>query len=365
MADNSTINGIVTSSFETDWDTRAIHLFNSPNSVNLQQTLSGWLYTGGGGSKFYSPLLSTHPASNNPVGSNPNINVSANPRNIEQFEFQVNIVNPENYGNGNPMLFVNLYTNPGEGSGSWYGHRFSLMLPATSVASNGVGTFVLNPEDAGTIYADNSGTTLADWITSSSGIMLLYLSTDSTATSLQINVQSFCVKFKSGQSISTTYETLTPPATQSCFRKGTMVLTDQETVEIQNIKPEYHTINDKEIKCITSVYNSDGMVVKIEKDCLGENKPSNTIYMQKDHKLMISPFEFSALLTSGKIQFESSSSDELLYNVLLENHETMMVENIQVETLNPDLEISKYFMGDRTKEHKALIENNTEKMVFC
>lgn len=136
-------------------------------------------------------------------------------------------------------------------------------------------------------------------------------------------------------------------------------------MEIQNIKPNYHTINDKEIKCVTSVYNSDGMVVKIEKDCLGENKPSNTMYMQKDHKLMISPFEFSALLTSGKIQFESSSSDELLYNVLLENHETMMVENIQVETLNPELEISKYFMGDRSKEHKALIENNTQKMIFC
>ena len=144
-----------------------------------------------------------------------------------------------------------------------------------------------------------------------------------------------------------------------------MVLTDQETVEIQNIKPGYHTVNDKEIKCVTSVYNSDGMVVRIEKDCLGENKPSNTIYMQKDHKLMISPFEFSALLTSGKIQFESSSSDELLYNVLIDSHETMMVENVEVETLNPELEISKYFMGDKSKEHRKLIENNTQNMVFC
>jgi hypothetical protein len=365
MGDSSIIHGIGQTSFQADWDDRGIHLHNSPNSVNLQQTLSGWLYTAGGGSKFYSPLLSTHPASNIPVGSNLNINVSANPRNIQQFEFQVNIVSPENYGNGIPKLFVNLYTNQGEGSGSWYGHRFSLMLPETSVASNGVATFVLDPEDTGTIYADNSGTKLADWMASSTGIMGIYLSTGSTATSLQINVQSFSVKFKSGQSISVSYETLTPPATQSCFRKGTLVLTDQETVEIQNIKPNYHTINDKEIKCVTSVYNSDGMVVKIEKDCLGENKPSNTMYMQKDHKLMISPFEFSALLTSGKIQFESSSSDELLYNVLLENHETMMVENIQVETLNPELEISKYFMGDRSKEHKALIENNTEKMIFC
>jgi len=155
------------------------------------------------------------------------------------------------------------------------------------------------------------------------------------------------------------------PSTQSCFRKGTLVKTDQGTMEIQNVVAGYHTINNKQIKCVTLVYNSDGMVVKIEKDCLGENKPSNTIYMQKDHKLMISPFEFSALLTSGKIHFEKSNTDEILYNILLDSHETMMIENIEVETLNPELEISKYFMGDRSEEHKALIESNTPKMVFC
>ena len=155
------------------------------------------------------------------------------------------------------------------------------------------------------------------------------------------------------------------PSTQSCFRKDTLLKTDQGTIKIQNVVAGYHTINNKEIKCVTAVYNSDGMIVKIEKDCLGENKPSNTIYMQKDHKLMISPFEFSALLTSGKIQLEKSSSDEILYNILLDNHETMMIENIQVETLDPKLEISKYFMGTRSEEHKALIESNTPKMVFC
>jgi hypothetical protein len=165
---------------------------------------------------------------------------------------------------------------------------------------------------------------------------------------------SFNVQVISREALTNNNSNINLPSAQSCFRKGTLVKTDQGTIEIQNIQAGFNTINNKEIKCLTAVYNSDGMV-----------KPSNTMYMQKDHKLMISPFEFSALLTSGKIQFESSSSDELLYNVLLENHETMMVENIQVETLNPELEISKYFMGDRSKEHKALIENNTEKMVFC
>jgi hypothetical protein len=54
---------------------------------------------------------------------------------------------------------------------------------------------------------------------------------------------------------------------------------------------------------------------------------------------MISTAEFSDLLISGKIQFEKSSSDELLYNILLDTHETMFIENIEVETLNPELNI--------------------------
>lgn len=132
------------------------------------------------------------------MGTNPNVHVDAHPRNIQQFEFQADIVNPENYeGDGNSKLFINVYTNPGEGTGNWYGHRFSLMTSETRVASNGVTTFVVNPEvDA--IFADSSNTTLADWRSSQTGILGIFLSTDSQASSLQIDVQSFCVKFYSG-----------------------------------------------------------------------------------------------------------------------------------------------------------------------
>ena len=147
--------------------------------------------------------------------------------------------------------------------------------------------------------------------------------------------------------------------TQSCFRKDTLITTDQETIKIQNIKPGYHTINGKQIKCITPVYNADGVLVRIEKDCLGENKPSNTLYMQKDHKLLISPSEIAALFSSGQITFERSSTREILYNVLLDSHETMIVENIKAETLNPELTISKYFLEGKPTELKEFIEENT------
>lgn len=71
-------------------------------------------------------------------------------------------------------------------------------------------------------------------------------------------------------------------------------------VEIQNIKQEYHTINDKENKCVTSAYNSDGMVVKIEKDCLGENKPSNIMYIQKRPQVNDKPVRIFGIINIGK-----------------------------------------------------------------
>ena len=103
------------------------------------------------------------------------------------------------------------------------------------------------------------------------------------------------------------------------------------------------------------------MIVKVEKGCLGENKPSNDLFLQKDHKLLISPFEFAGLLTTGKISFVTSDSQEILYNILLDTHEIMKVNNIEVETMNPDLDLSKYFMNP-SEELKAKIENSIIKI---
>lgn len=152
-----------------------------------------------------------------------------------------------------------------------------------------------------------------------------------------------------------------PVSTQSCFRMGTMIETDQGTMKIEDVVEGYNTINNKQINRLTKCLNSDGLIVKLEKGCLGENKPSQDLYMQKDHKLMLSPFEFTGLLSTGKITFCQSSTQEILYNILLDTHETMNVANITVETLNPELAVSKYFMNP-TVELKEKIENDTIKI---
>lgn len=152
-----------------------------------------------------------------------------------------------------------------------------------------------------------------------------------------------------------------PIVTQTCFRRGSLIKTDQGNLKIENIVTGYNTINNNIIKRVTQSYNSDGVIVKIDKNSLGQNKPENDLYMQKDHKLLISPFEFASLLSTNKISFSNSNNEEILYNVLLDSHETMKVNNIEVETLNPDLLVSKYFMKPST-QLKDKIENNTIKI---
>lgn len=152
-----------------------------------------------------------------------------------------------------------------------------------------------------------------------------------------------------------------PIVTQTCFRKGSLIKTDQGNLKIENIVTGYNTINNNIIKRVTQSYNSDGVIVKIDKNSLGQNKPENDLYMQKDHKLLISPFEFASLLSTNKISFSNSNNEEILYNVLLDSHETMKVNNIEVETLNPDLLVSKYFMKP-SAQLKDKIENNTIKI---
>ena len=135
-----------------------------------------------------------------------------------------------------------------------------------------------------------------------------------------------------------------PISAQSCFRSGSVIKTDQGDVKIENIVAGYNTINNNSIKRVTQAYNSDGVIVKIEKDSLGENKPENDLYMQKDHKLLVSISEFIMLLSTNKISFLRSNNQEILYNILLDSHEIIKVNNIEVESLNPNLDISKYFM---------------------
>jgi hypothetical protein len=82
--------------------------------------------------------------------------------------------------------------------------------------------------------------------------------------------------------------------------------------------------------------------------------PSATTVMTKNHHILfqdqlVPAYRFINL--SNKIK-KVKYSGEVLYNVLLANHATMMVNNLVCETLHPENRIAKLYTGEENPAHQ-------------
>jgi hypothetical protein len=144
-----------------------------------------------------------------------------------------------------------------------------------------------------------------------------------------------------------------------CVPAGTPVLTDQGIIHIDKINPAMHTINQQKIVDITKTISTETFLVSFEKDALGIDMPSQeTRFSQSHHVLYENAFyEAKWFLTqefSGvkKVPY----TGETLYNVLLEEHDFINVNNLICETLRPDNIIAKLY----TKQCKLSSEYRDE-----
>jgi hypothetical protein len=123
-----------------------------------------------------------------------------------------------------------------------------------------------------------------------------------------------------------------------CFPAGTPIVTDQGFIPIEKINSDIHTIRNKKIIGITKTYSNDKFLVCFEKDALGDNIPSKKTIMSKNHEIlykgkMIKAKEFVEIFENVyKIKYKG----EMLYNVLMEKHDKMIVNNLICETLHPE-----------------------------
>jgi hypothetical protein len=136
------------------------------------------------------------------------------------------------------------------------------------------------------------------------------------------------------------------PNGEICFLAGTPISTNQGLIPIEQINPNIHTIRNKPIVGITkSISGYDKYLVCFEKDCLGNNIPSQKTIISKNHKIfyngkMIKADELVGL--NDKIK-KLKYRGEILYNVLMENHDKMLVNNLICETLDPSCDIAKLY----------------------
>jgi hypothetical protein len=135
-----------------------------------------------------------------------------------------------------------------------------------------------------------------------------------------------------------------------CFIAGTPITTDQGNIPIEKINPSVHTIRNKKIVAITKNITLNKYLVCFEKDALGINTPSQKTIISKNHKLcyngemrnakeFIKDFEHVT-----KVKYTGT----ILYNVLLEEHDTIMVNNMICETLHPENGVAKVYLALQT-----------------
>jgi uncharacterized delta-60 repeat protein len=148
-----------------------------------------------------------------------------------------------------------------------------------------------------------------------------------------------------------------PPIVPICFPAGTPVLTDQGNIPIEEINPEFHTIHRKPIIAITQSIMNENNIVCIEKHSLGINIPNKRTYISNYHGIIYKNKLIPAKQLVGRLHgiYYVKYNGETLYNVLMEKHYIMNVNNIRVETLNPRNIVAKLYTNEHTPEEKAKI----------
>ena len=171
----------------------------------------------------------------------------------------------------------------------------------------------------------------------------------------------FGLTFRPAPTLTTTLPT--PPTTTTnapipisniCFPKNTGITTDQGTLFIENIIPNYHTIDAKRIVAVTKTVSMDKYLVCFEKDAICLNYPSRKTTMSKDHKILYKGKWIESYKFLGKFRNVRATeySGETLYNVLMDEHYAMNVNGLMCETLHPDNVISQLHKCTLGKEYK-------------
>ena len=152
--------------------------------------------------------------------------------------------------------------------------------------------------------------------------------------------------------------TLTPtPISNICFLGNTPISTDQGKIPIEKIDASIHTIHNKPITAITKTITQDEYLVCFEKHSLSLNVPSKKTIMSKNHKVSYKGIwrEAEEFIDEFDKIYEVPYNGEILYNILLEKHDKVYVNNLVCETLHPKNNIAKLYNSNFNEDYKNTI----------
>ena len=147
-----------------------------------------------------------------------------------------------------------------------------------------------------------------------------------------------------------------------CFPAGTPVLTDQGIVPIEKICPDIHTIYKKKIIAVTQTITNENSLVCIEKNALQKRVPNKKTIISRCHSIFYNGKMVQARELVKKVENVRivKYNNELLYNILMEKHEKMIVNNMMVETLDPENIIAKLYSNNysQSAKHNIIVQIN-------
>jgi len=194
------------------------------------------------------------------------------------------------------------------------------------------------------------------------------------AAQLGINLNKIIVTLINGSiiaNVNVLKDGVTDAMVPICFPKGTLVTTNQGVIAIEKLNPDIHTIRGKKIVAITQTRPIFEEIIAIDKNALGKNVPSAPIQISKEHKVFYKREMVKAndLVEVCEGVRRIPYNGETLYNVLMEKHDKMMINNLICETLDPDNIMAKicggkynrYEQSNICKELNDIIKENNVK----
>ena len=194
------------------------------------------------------------------------------------------------------------------------------------------------------------------------------------AAQLGININKIIVTLINGSiiaNVNVLKDGVTDAMVPICFPKGTPVTTNQGVIAIEKLNPDIHTIRGKKIVAITQTRPIFEEIIAIDKNALGKNVPSAPIQISKEHKVFYKREMVKAndLVEVCEGVRRIPYNGETLYNVLMEKHDKMMINNLICETLDPDNIMAKicggkynrYEQSNICKELNDIIKENNVK----
>lgn len=280
--------------------------------VTTYNFTNGWVRT------FYMTNVGTTQDAQVGLGlaSNTDLSVVAileNTGNVNVFESLNMIINFTT--TANPIEVLRNQTKPADNyiSSVTYGAFNQYSLPNSSVVVNGI---------------PNNFETSGDYTVTYS-----ILNSDAIVPSVSSNTTLYSIQ----RIISVSTAQYVAPI---CFYAGSKVLTDQGEIEIQNIIPRKHTIRNMTICDVTKVFNSESTMTLIEKNAFASGVPNTKTHVTNNHKIFYNNGLIPAKKLVGLICDNSKVSQvdyngQPVYNVVLTEPSTMLVNNMNCETLHP------------------------------